>query len=141
LKTDLNRCLRAGRPPRVVSRPPLQAAQLRLPPGHASVPVRRAVAVALTTLADEQEIAAYSGLKGTLDALRGGTYVVARNRVRYVAARVVDDAAADGTLELGRRSNDAQLRVHGRAVPSSRLALHTTGGTTGITGTVGRQHL
>jgi pimeloyl-ACP methyl ester carboxylesterase len=141
LKTNPNRCLHAGHPPTVVGRPAVHAAQLRLPPVRASLPVRRAVAVALATLADEQELAAYSGLTGTLDALRGGTYVVAANRVRFVAARVVDDAAADGTLQIGRRSNDAQLRLHGSAVAPSLLALHTAGSTTRITGTIGGQHV
>jgi hypothetical protein len=141
LKTDPNRCLRAGRPPAVVARPPLHAAQLHLPSLQASVPVRRAVAIALATLADERGLAAYSGMTGTVDALRGGTYVVAPKRVRFVAARVVDDATVDGILELGRRSTEARLRLRGSAVPPSRLALRTTGRTTHISGTVGRQRV
>jgi hypothetical protein len=141
LKTDPRRCQHAGRPPAVVARPALRTAQLRLRSVHASLPVRRAVAVALATLADERTITVYSGLTGTVDALRGGTYVVAPTRVRFVAAHVVDDATADGTLRIGRRSSDAQLRLRCRAVPRSLLALHTAGGTTRITGTVGRRHV
>jgi hypothetical protein len=92
LRTDPKRCLHAGRPPALATRPPLHAAQLRLPRVHATESVRRAAAVALATLADERTIADYSGLEGTLDALRGGTYVVAPDRVRVVGARVVGDA-------------------------------------------------
>jgi pimeloyl-ACP methyl ester carboxylesterase len=141
LKTDPKRCLQAGRPPAVVGRPAVRAAQLRLPRVHAAVPVRRAVAVALATLADERAIAAYSGLTGTIDALRGGTYAVSQDRVRFVAARVVTDATADGTLQISRRGTRARLRLRGRGVPRSRLALRTAGRTTRITGTVGRRHL
>jgi pimeloyl-ACP methyl ester carboxylesterase len=141
LKTDPKRCLHAGRPPAVVGRPALHAAQLRLPRVHAAVPVRRAVTVALATLADERAIAAYSGLTGTIDALRGGTYAVSQDRVRFVAARVVTDATADGTLQITRRGTRARLRLRGRGVPGSRLALRTVGRTTRITGTVGRRHV
>lgn len=101
--------------------------------------MRRAVAVALATLADEQEIAAYSGLTGPVDALRGGTYTVSGNRARFVAARVVTDARADGTLQIGRRGTRARLRLRGLAVPRARFALHSAGRTTRITGTVGRR--
>jgi pimeloyl-ACP methyl ester carboxylesterase len=141
LKTDPKRCLHAGRPPAVVGRPALHAAQLRLPRVHAAVPVRRAVAVALATLADERAIAAYSGLTGTIDALRGGTYAVSQDRVRFVAARVVTDATADGTLQISRRGTRARLRLRGRGVPRARLALRISGRTTRITGTLGRRHV
>jgi hypothetical protein len=80
-----------------------------------ALPVRRAVAVALATLADEREIVAYSGLTGTIDALRGGTYVVGNNRVRFAAARVVTHATADGTLTISRRGARARLRLRGAA--------------------------
>jgi hypothetical protein len=103
--------------------------------------VPRAIRVALATLADERRIAAYSGLTGTIDALRGGTYVLGPNQVRFVRARVVTDAAANGTLTIGRRSSRARLRLRGRAVPPSRLVLRTAARTTRITGTVGRRHV
>ena len=125
----------------IVAYPALHAAQLRLPRVHAPVPVRRALAVALATLADEQAIAAYSGLTGTIDALRGGTYTVSQDRVRFVAARVVSDATADGTLQKSRRGTRARLRLGGPGVPRSRLALDTAGSTTHITGTVGRHRV
>jgi pimeloyl-ACP methyl ester carboxylesterase len=141
LKTSPRRCRHAGRPPTVVRRPPLHAAQLRGPAVRAAAPVRRAVRVALATLADERTAAAYSGMTGVIDALRGGTYVVTPNRVRFVRARVVSDAAASGSLEIGRRSSVARLRLRGRGVPRSRLALRTRRRTTRITGTVGRRHL
>ena len=140
LKTDPKRCLHAGHPPTVVGRPALHAAQLRLPRVHVAV-VQRAVAVALATLADERTIAAYSGLTGTIDALRGGTYTVSQNRVRFVAARVVTDATANGTLQNSRRGTRARLRLRGPGVPRSQLALRTAGRTTRITGTVGRRHV
>src|SRR3954470_18663766 len=96
LDTNPDRCRDAGRPPRVVGRPAVRAEQLPLPRVHAAARVRRAVAVALTTLADERALVAYSDLSGTLDALRGGTYIVDKDRVRFVPARVVTDATANG---------------------------------------------
>jgi pimeloyl-ACP methyl ester carboxylesterase len=141
LKTDPKRCLHAGHPPTVVASPALHAAQLRLPRVHAAVAVQRAVAVALATLADERTIAAYSGLTGTIDALRDGTYTVSQNRVRFVAASVVTDATANGTLQISRRGTRARLRLRGPGVPRSQLALRTAGRTTRITGTVGRRHV
>jgi pimeloyl-ACP methyl ester carboxylesterase len=141
LKTDPKRCVHAGRPPAVVGRPALHAAQLRTPAVHAAAPVRRAIRVALATLADERTAAAYSGMTGSIDALRGGTYVVAPTRVRFVAARVVIDAAAYGTLETGHGPTRASLRLRGHGVPRSRLALCTAGRTTRITGTIGRGHV
>jgi transposase IS116/IS110/IS902 family protein len=59
LKTNPNHCRQAGRPPRVVGRPALRAAQLPLPRVRAAARVRRAVAVALATLADERALVAY----------------------------------------------------------------------------------
>jgi pimeloyl-ACP methyl ester carboxylesterase len=141
LKTNPNRCRHAGRPPRVVGRPPLHAAQLRAPEVRAAAPVRRAVLVALATLADERTAADYSGMTGVIDALRGGTYVVEPDRVRFVGARVVTDATASGTLEIGPRSTRARLRLRGRGVRRSRLTLRTGRRTTRITGTVGRRHV
>jgi hypothetical protein len=105
------------------------------------MPVRRAVAVALATLADERTIATYSCMNGTIDALRGGTYVVSQDRVRFVAARVVTDATADVTLQTSHRATRTSLRLHGHGVPRSRLALRTAGRTTRITGTIGRRHV
>src|SRR3954464_9472595 len=119
--TDPNRCRHAGRPPRELGRPARRAAQLRLPRVHAAMPVRRGVGFALATLADERALVAYSDLSGTLDALRGGTYVVGQDRVRFVAARVVSDATADGTEQIGRRGRRTRLRLRGHGVPSARL--------------------
>ena len=117
LKTDPDRCRHAGRPPRVVGRPALRAAQLRAPARARADAVRRAVAVALATLADERALVAYSGLTGTLDALRGGTYVVGQDRVRFVAARVVTDASPTGTEQISRRVTRTRL---GCAAPVCR---------------------
>jgi pimeloyl-ACP methyl ester carboxylesterase len=137
LKTNPNRCLHAGRPPRMVGRPALHAAQLRLPRAHAPVPVRRAIALVLATLDDERTAVAYSGMTGAIDALRGGTYLVAPTRVRFVAARVVTDVTANGTLEIGSRGTRARLQLRGRGVPRSRLVLQTAQGKRiHITGTV-----
>jgi hypothetical protein len=122
LKTDPDRCLHAGRPPSVVGHPAPHAAQLRAPVVRAAAPARRAVAVARATLADERAVVAYSGTTGTIDALRGGTYVVAPNRVRFVAARVVTDATDYGTLQISRRGTLTRLRLRGRGVTRSRLA-------------------
>jgi hypothetical protein len=103
--------------------------------------VRRVVAVALATLVDERTAADYSGMTGAIDALRGGTYLVAPNRVRFVGARVVTDATASGTLEVGRRATRARLQLQERGFPPSRLTLQTAGRTIHITGTVGRRHV
>jgi hypothetical protein len=98
--------------------------------------VRRAVGVALATLADARTAAAYSGIAGPLDALRGGTYVATQHRVRFVNARVVTDATADGTQTIGRRATRTRLRLRGHGVPPAQLTLTTAGTTTRITGTV-----
>jgi pimeloyl-ACP methyl ester carboxylesterase len=141
LRTNPKRCLHAGHPPRVVGRPALHAEQLRLPRLHAALAVRRAVAVALATLADERTAATYSGMTGTIDALRGGTYLVAANRVRFIAARVVTDATANGTLEIGRHATRARLLLQGRGVAPSRLTVQTAGRKIRVTGMVGRRHI
>ena len=141
LKTDRRRCLHAGRPPAVAARPALHAVQLRLPHARAGTPVRRAVAVALATIADERAFADYSGLTGTIDALRGGTYVVGSGGVRFMAARVVTDATADGTLRTSGRETLAALRLRGPGVPSSRLEVRTADGATRITGTAGHRRV
>src|SRR4051794_6869111 len=141
LKTNRDRCRHAGRPPHVVGRPAMRAAQLRLPRVHAAARVRRAVAVALATLADERALVAYSDMSGTLDALRGGTYIVGQDHVRFVAARVVTDATAGGTETIGRRVTRARLRLRGRGVPPARLALRSAGRTTRISGTVAGQRV
>ena len=65
-------------------------------------------------------------MTGAIDALRGGTYLVTTNRVRFVSARVVTDATANGTLEIGRRATRAQLQLRGPAVPPSQLILQTS---------------
>jgi pimeloyl-ACP methyl ester carboxylesterase len=137
LTTDPNRCVHAGHPPSVARRPALRARQLHRPRVHAPAPVRRAIAVALATLADERTVADYSGLTGAIDALRGGTYVVSEDRVRFRSARVVRDAAVDGTLKIGPLATRADLRLRGRGVRRSKLTVRTSGGTTRITGTVG----
>ncbi len=94
LRTDPNRCAHAGRPPAVTARPPLHAASL------GRTRVARAVGVALATVSDARTAAAFSGT-GSIDALRGGTYVVAERSVRFVDARVVTDAVANGTQTTG----------------------------------------
>jgi hypothetical protein len=136
LKTDVDRCRHAGRPPAVVGRPALHAAQLPLAPVRATGPVRRAVAVALATLADARTAAAFGGMAGQLDALRGGTYVARQSTVRFVDARVVTDATADGTQEIGSRATRARLRLHGHGVPAAQLTLVSAGSIIRVTGTV-----
>jgi hypothetical protein len=133
LRTDANRCAADGSPPTVAGRPALHAAQLPPTALRAAAPVRRAVSVALATLADAQ---AAAGLTGPVDALRGGTYVVGERRVRFIGARIVTDAIADGTQHVGRRTTRTRLRLRGPGVPVSQLTLRSTGATTRITGTV-----
>ena len=128
LRTDPNRCRRAGRPPVVSGRPARRAAEL---PSVGRGPAGRAVAVALATIADARSTAEALPLFGTVGALRGGAYTLAGDTVRFDAARVVTDAVADGTLDVG--SGRARLRLHGRGVPSARLTVSSTR----ITGTVG----
>ena len=136
LRTDPDRCRHAGRPPAVIGRPAHHATQLSSVPVHATAPVRRAVGVALATIADARMAAASSGLGGTLDALRGGTYVVSQDRVRFVNARVVTDATANGTQTIGRRATRTRLRLRGHGVPPAQLTLISAGTATRVTGTV-----
>ena len=98
--------------------------------------VRRAVAVALATIADAESVAPYAQIIGRFDALRGGGYVVTKGGLRIEGARVVTDAAANGTLNRGRRITRARLRLRGTAVAPARLTLNRTGNTTRIMGTV-----
>jgi phage-related protein len=98
--------------------------------------VRRAVAVALATLADARTAAAFGGMAGQLDALRGGTYVARQSTVRFVDARVVTDATADGTQEIGSRATRTRLRLRGPGVPAAQLTLVSAGSITRVTGTV-----
>jgi len=136
LQTDPNRCRHAGRPPAVVGRPALHAARLRSPSMRATTAVRRAVAVALATLRDARTAAVYSGMTGPIDALRGGTYLVSKRRVRFVNARVVTDATANGAQEIGRGATRARLRLRGHGVLPAQLTLISAGTTTRVTGTV-----
>jgi pimeloyl-ACP methyl ester carboxylesterase len=130
LRTDPDRCAHAGHPPTVVARPALHAAEL------GATPVRRAIGVALATLRDAHAAAAFSATTGAIDALRGGTYVVRERSVRFLDARVVTDAVANGTQRIGRRAIRTHLRLRGDGVPPSHLTLRTTGTSTSITGTV-----
>jgi hypothetical protein len=129
LHTDPNRCAHAGHPPAVVARPPRRAASL----GRTGV--GRAIGVAIATLSDARTAAAFSG-GGTIDALRGGTYVVSERSVRFVDARVVTDAVANGIQKTHGRTTRAQLRLRGPGIPRARLTLRSTGTTTRIAGTV-----
>jgi hypothetical protein len=88
-------------------------------------------------VADASAAVMATGLDGTLDALRGGTYVVDGSRVRFKSARVVRDAVVDGV----KRGARARLRVHGRGVPRAQLTLRFTRRTTRITGTVAGRHV
>jgi hypothetical protein len=134
-RTDPPRCRHAGRRPAVIGRPARRAAKLSDLPVHAGAPVPRAVGVALATIADARMAAAASGLGGTLDALRGGTYVAAQDWVRLVNARVVTDATANGTQKIGRRATNTRLRLRGHGVPSAQLTIRSAGTTTRVTRT------
>lgn len=136
LRTDPERCRRAGSPPTAVGRPARRAADLPLPAVRAATPVRRAVAVALATIADAQSVARFAQIVGRFDALRGGHYVATSRGLRFEDARVVADAAANGTLVIRRGGTVTQLHLTGAAVPHARLTLHSAGATTRITGTV-----
>jgi hypothetical protein len=141
LRTDPTRCRHVGRPPVVVERPALRADQLPAPGLHAAAPLRRALAVALATIADARSAATYSGLGGSLDALRGGTYVVGRGRVRFVGARVVSDAVADGVQTTHGSTTLTRLRLRGPGVEPARLTVRTVGSTTRVSGMVGGRRL
>ena len=73
-----------------------------------------------------------TGLDGTLDALRGGRYLVGAEGLRFIGARVVSDAVVDGF----ERGNRARLRVSGSGVPSAKLVVESHPHTTRVTGTV-----
>jgi pimeloyl-ACP methyl ester carboxylesterase len=130
LRTDPDRCAHTGRPPRVIGHPARRAADL------AHTPVRRAIEVAVSTVSDARSAAAFADTTGAIDALRGGTYVVSEQSVRFLNAQVVTDAVANGTQEVGQHSSITQLRLRGHGVRPSRLTLRTKGATTRITGTV-----
>jgi pimeloyl-ACP methyl ester carboxylesterase len=136
LRTDPDRCRRAGSPPTVVDRPARRAAGLPPPAVRAPAPVRRAVAVALATIADAQAVAEFAQIIGRFDALRAGDYVATKRGLRIEGARVVRDAAANGTLKTRPRGTRTRLRLRGRGVPPARLTLRSTRRTTRITGTV-----
>jgi hypothetical protein len=135
LRTDPDRCAHHGRPPAVVGRPAVHAAEL------GARPVRRAINVALATVSDARSVVAFSGMTGPIDALRGGTYVVSERRVRFVDAQVVTDAVANGTQAIGPRTTRTRLRLGGPGVPPARLTLRATGTITRITGTVAGHHV
>ena len=129
LHTNPNRCAHAGHPPAVTARPPLHAASL------GRTRVARAVGVALATVSDASTAAAFGGT-GSIDALRGGTYVVAERSVRFVAAQVVTDAVANGIQKTRGPITRTRLRLRGPGVPRAQLTLRSTGKTTRISGTV-----
>jgi pimeloyl-ACP methyl ester carboxylesterase len=137
LHVDPRRCRRAGRAPAVLPVPARRAAELARAGVRAPAGVRRVIGVALATLADARNAAAVSGIGGTLDALRGGTYTIGRGTVAIDGARVVRDAVVDGT----RRGPVARLRVHGAGVPRARMALHLVGRVWRVSGTVGGRHV
>jgi pimeloyl-ACP methyl ester carboxylesterase len=137
LQTDPNRCRRAGAPPAVVGRPAARAGQLPELGIHGTAAVRRAVAVALATIADERGAVAYAGATGQLDALRGGTYVVRGHRAKFVSARVVVDAWATGAQTTRGSIARTRLQLGGHGIAPSRLTVRSAGRATRITGTVG----
>ena len=126
LTTNPNRCRHAGRPPRVIGRPALHAAQLRLPRVHAAMPVHRAVAVALATLADERALVAYSDQR---DARRPARRDLRRRpgprAVRGRARRDRRHRRRHANRSTARHPHEARLRGHG--VPSARLTLRSAG--------------
>jgi pimeloyl-ACP methyl ester carboxylesterase len=130
------RCRHAGSPPAVADRPARRAAGLPSAPVHASAPVRRAVTVALATIADARSVDWFARLAGVAGALRGGSYVPTEHGVRFDAARVVTDAVASGEQKIGRHTTRTSLRLRGRGVPRAQLTLRSAGRTTRITGTV-----
>ena len=77
LRTDPNRCKHGGSPPPVAVRPALHAAGLPRVPVRASAAVRRAVAVALATVADARAATEIAPVPVPVNALRGGTYASA----------------------------------------------------------------
>jgi pimeloyl-ACP methyl ester carboxylesterase len=136
LRTNPRRCRHAGSPPAVIGRPARHAAHLAAPAVRAPARVRRAVAVALATIADAESVAQYTQFIGRFDALRGGGYEATKSGLRIEGARVVTDAVANGTLNRRRGVTRARLRLRGPAVAPAQLTLHRAGKTTRITGTV-----
>jgi hypothetical protein len=134
LRTDPRRCRHAGSPPAVVDRPARFAAQLSAPAVRAPARVRRAVAVALATIADAESGARFAQIIGRFDALRAGRHVATKRGLRTRRARVVTDALANGTLN--RRATRVRLRLRGPAVAPARLTLRFARTTTRITGTM-----
>jgi hypothetical protein len=59
-----------------------------------------------------------------------------QDRVRFVNARVVTDASANGTQTIGRGATRTRLQLRGHGVPPAQLTLLSAGTTTRITGTV-----
>jgi pimeloyl-ACP methyl ester carboxylesterase len=141
LRTDPHRCRHAGTPLPVAARPALHAA--RLPQIRVSAPsaVRRAVAVALATVADAQAATEIAPIPIPVSALRGGTYVPTAHGLRIVRARVVTDAVASGTQTVGSRVTVTRLRLSGPAVGQCRLTIRSTPTTTRIRGTVGGRRI
>jgi hypothetical protein len=127
LRTNPRRCRHAGSPPAVIGRPARRAAHLAAPAVRAPARVRRAVAVALATIADAESVARYAQFIGRFDALRGGRYVATKGGLRIEGARVVTDAVANGTLNRRRDVIRARLRLRGVAVAPARLTLHRAG--------------
>jgi hypothetical protein len=138
---DPHRCRHAGTPLPVAARPALHAA--RLPQIRVSAPsaVRRAVAVALATVADAQAATEIAPIPIPVSALRGGTYVPTAHGLRIVRARVVTDAVASGTQTVGSRVTVTRLRLSGPAVGQCRLTIRSTPTTTRIRGTVGGRRI
>jgi len=64
------------------------------------------------------------------------TLLVGERSVRFVNARVVTDAVANGTQTIHGHVTRARLRLRGHGVPPARLTLRSTGATTRVTGTV-----
>jgi hypothetical protein len=62
--------------------------------------------------------------------------MVSRDRVRFVNARVVTDASANGTQTIERRATRTRLRLRGNGVPPAQLTVRSAGTTTRITGIV-----
>jgi hypothetical protein len=136
LRTDPQHCRHAGRPLPVAARPALRAAGLPKVRVSAPAAVRRAVAVALATVADAQAATEIAPVPLPVSALRGGTYVPTAHGLRFVRARVVTDAVASGTQTTTPRLTITRLQLSGPAVPHARLTLRSEGATTRITGTV-----
>jgi hypothetical protein len=141
LRTDPQRCRHSGTPLPVAARPALHAAGL--PPVRVNAPaaVRRAIAVALATVANAQAATGIAPIPLPVSALRGGAYIPTSHGLRIVYARVVTDAVASGTQIIRSRVTVTRLRLSGPAVVPSRLTLRSSPMTTRITGTVGLRRM